>query len=491
VFVHLYPLERPQVFSFLFFAILLYLLDEMKRNSRAEDRQSSSVTERQSDRATVASADSPIHLFTYCSLPLLMLLWANMHGGYIVGQAVISIYLISEGLKFLHPFLKPMERLSYKRFLVIGVSGILSALINPNTYKAITLMLTIPESYTLYNLEFLGTIDFFKIFFSYSIIIYWLLLLIAALSLLYRIVKGRFDVRDIFMLAGLGYFSFTSVRYTAFFLIWAVPFISLSLSMVSRTKLNYIKVICFSLSVLTIITLVVREKEFNNIKNIAGIETGQWIGNYFPEDAVRFIKNNNIKGNMYNYLDWGGYLMWRFYAERKVYVDGRSLSLSAYFQSRSINSASLEPGTMGLPYYKAILESYGVRYIIIPLAGPEGTMLRIVAAMIKDKEWIPVFLSGSSMIFVKATPENYDVIRTREISKNMFVGYIFKLLDDAIRNSPGDFRLYILKGDLYYYSRQMVKEAGEEYKKVLKINPFNEVAKKRLEFVEGLIREGK
>ncbi|MBI4689358.1 MAG: hypothetical protein HY754_03690, partial [Nitrospirae bacterium] len=114
VFARLYRLERPQVFSFLFFAILLYLLDEMKRNSRAEDQQSSSVTERQSDRATVASADSPPpqadhrfmvrqahhdnpcqpepvegHLFTYCSLPLLMLIWANMHAGFIVGQGVI------------------------------------------------------------------------------------------------------------------------------------------------------------------------------------------------------------------------------------------------------------------------------------------------------------------------------------------------------------------------------------------------------------------
>ncbi|MBI4691396.1 MAG: tetratricopeptide repeat protein, partial [Nitrospirae bacterium] len=514
----IYAVERPQIFSFLFFAILLYLLDEMKRNSRAEDQQSSSITERQSDRATVASADSPPpqadhrfmvrrahhdkpchpepvegHLFTYCSLPLLMLLWANMHAGFIVGQGIILIYLLSEGLKFIHPSFNPMDRSSYVKFLIIGISAILAAFINPNAYSAVTEMWRTSKfvSTGLTITEHRSTIALFKDYYPLYIPVYWLLLSIASISLLFRVIKKRLDIQDIFMLAGFGYFSFTQLRYVAFFLIWAVPFISNTTTVPcptgARTERRGLMYAYLFLSLSVITFLVIGQGEYKFLKNTAGFKNGRWISRYFPEAAVRFIVKNNIKGNMYNYYDWGGYLIWGFYPGKKVAVDGRNLYEVQYIRDTAVLTAASRPVVNGMPYYKAILESYGIRYMVIPLFGIDGVMFPIVAEMIKDKEWIPVFMSDNSMIFVKNTLENYAVVHTYSIPKDIFVVYLFRMLDNAIKGTPKNFFLYLAKADLYY-SQSRFKEAKEEYEKVLKINPFNTFARKKLESIDGFIR---
>src|SRR3989304_2452604 len=116
-----------------------------------------------------------------------------MHGGFIVGQGVILTYLFVEAVKFLHPSLNPMGRSSYRRFLLMGTAGILSALINPNTYKAITETLAMAKySSSITIIEHLSTITLFKDFYKPDIPVYWLLLLIAAVCMFYRIGKKRF-----------------------------------------------------------------------------------------------------------------------------------------------------------------------------------------------------------------------------------------------------------------------------------------------------------
>jgi len=487
VFVQICPLERPHIFSFLFFAVLLYLLENLKNRVNSFN-----------------SFNSTFNLFNLLKLfklPLLMLLWANMHGGYIVGQGVILVYLISEGLRFLHPALNPMDRLSYKKFLITGVVGILSALINPNTYKAITEMWNLSKySSMMFIIEHQSTITLFKDFYTYSIPAYWLLLFIASVSLLYRIIKKRFDLQDIVLLACLGYFSFTQVRYIVFFLIWAVPFIAISLTTPAKgegigkvTPLHppldkggkegdYLKYICIILSIFIIAVLITREKKFDNIKNITSFKTGQWVNDNYPEDAVHFIMDNDIKGNMYNFYGWGGYLIWRFYPEKKIFMDGRNLYEPQFFQYMHIFNAISKPEIMGTPYYKAILESYRVRYMVIPIFASKGTMPRVLGEIVKDKEWIPVFLKDNSMILVKDTSENYDVIHRYAIPKDKFVSDLFKMLDDGIKESPRDFRLYLARGDLYL-SQNRFKEARREYKKVLEINPLNHTAQKKLESI--------
>lgn len=123
--------------------------------------------------------------------------------------------------------------------------------------------------------------------------------------------------------------------------------------------------------------------------------------------------------------------------------------------------------------------------MVIPLFSLAGEVLPIAAEMIKDKEWIPVFFSENSMVFVRDTNENHEVIHAHSIPKDIFVSKLFRMLDEEIKESPGDFRLYLTRGDLYCYVQWKFKEARREYEKVLEINPFNPFAMKKLELLNS------
>ena len=90
-----------------------------------------------------------------------MITWANCHGGFIVGQAVLVLYLVPEGLKFAHPSLGPIRTNRYRLLLGAGTAGILAAFINPNTYH-VFLAARLPAWMTAGNIEYQSTVSFFR-----------------------------------------------------------------------------------------------------------------------------------------------------------------------------------------------------------------------------------------------------------------------------------------------------------------------------------------
>lgn len=77
--------ERPNNLSFLFAVIVVYLLESMRRQVEAEVEVKKNKI-----------LNLNLNLFL---LPLVMLLWANMHGGFILGDTIIAIYMVAEGFK--------------------------------------------------------------------------------------------------------------------------------------------------------------------------------------------------------------------------------------------------------------------------------------------------------------------------------------------------------------------------------------------------------
>lgn len=390
-----YPIERPHVFSFVFFAMLLLILEKIRNDHSTANRN--------------------IYVLT---VPLIMFIWANTHPGYLVGQITLIIYILLDGIKHIHSSLRPIKKESYKNLLVACFIGIGFSFINPDFYHSLQTLkmpaylsiLSGSNIGSITNLEYMSSIQIFKGFNDYSVILYWFIMLFALFAIIINL--KNIDITEIAILAGTGYFSFMHVRYIPFFLISSLPVISRSFS--KQNLATIAKVILISTSIIA--AMFFASNETANIKNI---RAGNWIDeNRYPVKAVDFIITNNIRGNMYNHLNWGGYLIWRLSPERKVFVDGRFLDDKIYIQAMTINIAYSKEGE-AVPKWKSILESYNVNYIITPISEPSDPFIPLVNALFNDNDWSLIFAEYNSMVFVRNIPENISIIKKYAIPKRV------------------------------------------------------------------------
>ena len=386
-----YPVERPQVFSFLFFALLLFLLEGRKVRKAAEH------ADRRYDRSL------------FITLPLLMLVWANMHAGYVTGMATIVLFIFCEGLKFASPSLRPMERSDYHVLALAGMIGVLASFINPNTYRIFADNILFQYDYvTFSNIEFQSTVRIFRRYHDYSVLIYWGILALSAVGLLVQIKK--INITEASLLAATGFFSFTSVRYIAFFMIAALPAVGRLFSVTRLLNPARALILAAALAAAIFFT--------RDHLTLQPLSSGKWVdGERFPAAAADFILTNNLKGNMYNYFDWGGYLIWRLAPERKVFIDGRTLYPHTYHQSDLIDRAD-DRRLGSIPAWKMALDTHNIQYTITPSSLP------LVRALSQDRDWIPVFFRYNTVIFVRDTPENRAVTDKYSIDRGQLSSWL-------------------------------------------------------------------
>ena len=369
-----YPLERPQLFSFIFFAVVLFLLERIK--AEQEERAAPFL------------------------LPCTMLVWANIHGGYALGITIILLYITTEGLKFSHPALSPLSSKVYKRLVLAGTAAIVISFVNPGTYHVFSkAVLFQPPKVISDNLEFQSTLSIFRIYGDYSILVYWSILVCAVLALLIDL--RRADITKIALIAGTGYFSFTTLRYVAFLLIAALPVIGEAFS-----RLRFFRAFRGVLYLAALAITIYFAAPYTGLDTL---KSGEWVDSRkFPVRAADFIQQNDIKGNMYNYFNWGGYLIWRLGPGKKVFIDGRTLDSEVYEQTTYIDKAVAD-GQSGMPLWKYFLEKHQVNYIIIP--SPRiGWSLPLFQALAGDRDWVPVFFDQTAALFVKNSAVNSDII---------------------------------------------------------------------------------
>jgi hypothetical protein len=382
-----YPFDRPQVFSFILFAALLVLLE----------RERTAPTQ-------------PSGWKSHLPLPLLMLLWSNMHGGHAIGQVTILLFIALEGAKFLHPSLGPAGRDRYRRLLIVGGAGLFASLANPNSYHALGVALSPPSS-LIQNTEYISSVTFFTD--QPLMPVFWGALALCALAILFSIRKP--DITWIALVAGLGYQGFYHIRYIPFSMIAALPVIGAWLS--APRPLRWVRHLLAAGSIV-LAAFSMKDQIPSSERVRLALRVNE---NMYPVRAADFILANAPAGNLYNTYLWGGYLIWRLGPERKVFVDGRGLAALGNFQATAINMAYSNPGDPS-PYWKRLLRQYGVGYMIIPrVLSYDGLLFDDVAnlraALLDSPEWVPVYADTISLVFVQNTPEHRDLIQRHAIPR--------------------------------------------------------------------------
>jgi hypothetical protein len=251
LFESLFFLERPQVFSFVFATILLMLLTRVRDGGRLG-----------------------------WSLPLLMLLWANVHGGYIVGDLILACFVAGALFEYRH------KRSLQRHILLWGALGFAASLFNPIGPPVFV------ELFNFYDSQMMATVTEYSsawvLFMSgqYSVIILWCLLILYGVGC--WIARRRY-LPELLVVLFLTWFSITHLRNIGFVVPAMLPLVGKSVQC-ALTRLRWKSYILSSFVVLICLAAVLWNSE-NKHKGQLHEES---VSSIYPKQSAEFVLSSGI-----------------------------------------------------------------------------------------------------------------------------------------------------------------------------------------------------
>jgi hypothetical protein len=138
----------------------------------------------------------------------------------------------------------------------------------------------------------------------------------------------------------------------------------------------------------------------------------------FSFKAAEFLRRNPVPGKMFNFFDIGGFLDWQLYPGALTFIDGRTYNRQVFMEHQSV--------TGGMPGWERVVEKYGITYFVLKTMDSSGMILPIVPLLANDPNWSLVFSDGLFVIFVRNTPELRGYIHAHEISKGILPWHIIR-----------------------------------------------------------------
>lgn len=323
---------RPQMFTFLMGAAFLWILDRYQRERRAK---------------------------LLIALPVLMLLWVQLHGGYILGLAIAGLWLAG-AVADQQVTPKRDDILKRKEALPLLCALLASAAVvalNPNWLKAYT------HPFTILSMRVNQRITEWKPVDPSRPEFFWFLVLLG-LTLLAMIAGWkRYRPGQWLLFLAFAYEALHSGRNIAVFPLVAVPLLAQGIRVpkaVDERAAGFSpKVKALAAIVLLVLGAWWASLNINvGVSRIAGAARLA-----FPVNAVKAMAAQGLPANLFNSYNFGGYLIWTA-PEYKVFVDGRSDVYGDDFVEHyyDVYQGNVPPDPT--------LNAYGVRTVLVePNAG--------------------------------------------------------------------------------------------------------------------------
>jgi len=365
-------LARPHVFS-LFLVVLLYQILILHQEERGN------------------------YLYV---IPPMMLLWVNLHGGFIIGFLFIGIFLLGYILEYFASAReeRPVSVIKGKQLSLVFAASVLAACVNPFGVHAFLFPFrVVSETYLMNHVQEFLSPDFHG-FAPYR---YLLLSLIGVLGLS----KARLTVTELIPVLLFTSMSLYSSRYIPLAAIVYAPILSkhgdilirqseASWSRLLRERSLIYERIEVSAKgfLIPLLMLVV----------ITALSAGK-IPIRFPEKttpttAIDFLRSNPLQGNMFNNDEIGDYVIYWLYPNYKVFMDGRSDMYGESILKEYLKVSAIETG------WKDVLDKYDINYIFY------YTDSVLVRHLLTEEGWRRIYVDNVASIFLRNTPRNAESI---------------------------------------------------------------------------------
>jgi hypothetical protein len=420
--------ERPVLFTALFSVLVFIILDDFKKRK------------------------SKLLFFL---IPL-MLLWSNMHGGFILGIVFILAFIVGEALN--HFILKKSEvgKKALITLLIVGIIAIAVSAINPNVFDA---FLTLSKQNKMYQTHVQEYYSPFSLYKEHLRPIDWEYIILLAVCPIVVILRNKkFDIVYFLILCGLLYMSLTAIRFVIYFVCIGTMIVGRELhyiledyfKKVSFNKLKFEYVASFMILISSVL-FTFGFFDFNKVTFAKALTIS------VPKGAADFIESHSIKGNMFNDMGFGGYLIWRLYPEKQVFIDTRQVNYTVMQETGMISLAllSLDENKRTLPegkkpLWERLLDHYNIDLIVIDTVEVFGSIRPIVFSLMKSDQWIPVYGDLISIVFVRNSKENAKFIDKYRLSEDVVYNLIIvRLTNLSTINRENPYYLISI-GDVFY-----------------------------------------
>jgi len=374
---------RPEMFSYIFTALFLLLLEKYR------------------------SGSGKIFL-----LPVLQLLWANLEGLWPIGLVIISAYFVQELFENYFFRLKNSNP-SPGRLFIILILCIFASIITPYHFKGFIFPLQLFQD-IVSSSNFLKKIieeaqpPFPAFRYPFVQIPLLILLVLSGLSFFINLKKPR--LAHILLWLAFLFLALTALRNIAFICILSLLVISTNLreAMNLGNKHSALKpalkfpsaLLGIALCVFLVIS-VITGRFYLWDKTNRQFGTGLDFAKY-PVAAANFLKAIKWKGNLFNQLQMGGYFIALGYPDWRVYIDGR---LQVYGQDR------VKTFIKSLKDYETFQQEenkYGFSAVILDLR--DAMVKPLAKNLLADLTWAPVYADQNSIVFLKDNESQHELV---------------------------------------------------------------------------------
>lgn len=355
----LHWLPRPHIFTFLFFALWLERLEAIRRAEHVPRWQ----------------------------IPLLMLLWANTHGGFIFGFLAWAAYLAGwlwerwRGSETSATTGRPM--------LLAGLLALPASIITPDGWGNWEALLGNRSRFILSQTVETMSPDFYQPGTWPFLILLTLGLILPGLS------SRRPPAAHVFLLAGFGLLGLYMARDIPLFAIAATPILAESArhalgflarwitveENISRLEAGLHGWVWPALTLVAATTLLT----LNFLRT--GVSLNQFDARVFPVQAADWLAEHPQEGRMFNEFNWGGYLLYRLWPEQRVFLDSQT-----DFYGEALVRKYNQVITAG-EGWESILIQYDVNWVIVRADSALAHALRA------DGTWRIVYQDPLAVIF--------------------------------------------------------------------------------------------
>jgi hypothetical protein len=348
-----------------------------------------------------------------------MVIWANVHGGYFIGLVLIGIIWTTELIQvFLSKTSGQVFPWHFRELSVILLATIAASLLTPYTYELwlypfqVMSMDAAKDFITEWQPP-----DFHKLFYQ----AYLAAIMIYGATLIYSSRKP--DLTESVLSAAFIFLGFLAIRNIPLTVIVIIPLFAFFARYINTARhTRVIQGISPANSEGAISFEPGANLEIDPVKNQSSIagwvlfllcvitafvihiyvkqqDPESQLSTTLPVAAVEFIKKNKITGRMFNNYNYGGFLIYQFYPDQKVFIDGRADMYGDEFIREYIKIYN------GAENWKPLFDKYSIDYALVGKHAPIYQLLQLSGG------FAVVYQDKNHVLLIRRAPKYAQIIK--------------------------------------------------------------------------------